>query len=651
MILLSNSTLILTDALSDVSREFHLRPNTLSGTSNSSQGGPSKMSFDTNNNFISFCFGGDYDWMKATLLLLTADGHVFYLCPLLPNGAQVPKSTVESLYAWVEEEVEGNDKMLSARAASAASKELRSYLRAVFEQSEARSCAGEIQDHRWGTSDVICEDDEVVWGSYSPILQGPLDMIVSGESDESSARHSNVKACDICVPASGTSTTSSERAPIIAIAYSNGNIDLFTAAASSVGPFIWPMWPSLANTLATWQGGQGWDRDRLVPALNLVETVSIPHAVEGSTLPHLKLSPDPIHTHYLHLSNTKNGAAYFISVSWLKRALQQVSEVVASSASLDFDSSHETFDRIEKDYLGTEDCEPSSVCQIQNAASVGVSGIRRHCGMCVISDAMLGHLAMHRIIDGEIVATNVTTCARLHQYRELVGGRQRRSETFNSGGTPSDSFSELGRGSYEKRAALLVETIQLGLDTVPLPTEDEGEEETLAATKKKQLLAASRHLNEKVILPLEDLAHRTISALDSTKDIYDDQVRFLQGPGGFNSKLQALNDSHKAALTRRIDSIGTRLLQQRTRARELLAKYASQNANRATEQEKAYARQLTEWKAQLGVMQSKLTNLGAMVKVCTGEVLLRMDGKSASKQSLLAQHGVDRSLRASTIPW
>ena len=92
-------------------------------------------------------------------------------------------------------------------------------------------------------------------------------------------------------------------------------------------------------------------------------------------------------------------------------------------------------------------------------------------------------------------------------------------------------------------------------------------------------------------------------------------MRFLQGPGGFNSKLQALNDSHKAALTRRIDSIGTRLLQQRTRARELLAKYASQNANRATEQEKAYARQLTEWKAQLGVMQSKLTNLGAMVKV------------------------------------
>ena len=137
----------------------------------------------------------------------------------------------------------------------------------------------------------------------------------------------------------------------------------------------------------------------------------------------------------------------------------------------------------------------------------------------MISDAMLGHLAMHRIIDGEIVATNVTTCARLHQYRELVGGRQggqRHSTVAVHLQTHFPSWAWLIR----KEAALLVETIQLGLDTVPLPTEDEGEEETLAATKKKQLLAASRHLNEKVILPLEDLAHRTISALDKIQKIY-----------------------------------------------------------------------------------------------------------------------------------
>ncbi len=652
VILLSNNTLMLTDALSDVSREFHLRSTTSSGLGGSGTVSPSKTSSSKNDNFISFCFGGDYDWMKMALLLLTADGQVYYLCPLLSSGALVPRSTIESLYAWVEEEVEGASETLSASAAVVAGRELRNYFRAVFESREVGDfeVTGESLGSQISASAVVSVEDEVLWGSYSPVLQGPLKMVAAGREVPApvaltASKDSHCEACDLCTPSSGAVGGGGERAPIIAIAYSNGNVDLFTATSASAGPFIWPMWPALASTLATSHGGQGWDRSRLVPTLALVETVSIPHAVADTILPRVKLSPDPIHTHYLHLTNANNGAVYLLVCTWLKRTLQHVSEVADSSASLHSTSTQEALERIEREYLSIEDCEPSSVCRLLSADSCA-SGVDRHCGACVISDAMLGHLAIHRGSDGVIVATNITTCARLHQYRELVGARSTRSDASSSGaggGPTLGSYGELGKGSYEKRANLLIETIQRGLQTVPMPTEDEDDEDTLSATKKKHLLAASRHLNEEVILPLEDLAHRTISALDSTRDIYDDQVRFLEGPNGFKSKLQTLNDTGKAALMRRVDSIGTRLLQQRARARILLTNFASQNATRATKQEKAYARQLSEWKAQLGVMQSMLTNLGSMVKVCTGEVLLHVDGNSASKSSFRARHGLGES--------
>ena len=131
-------------------------------------------------------------------------------------------------------------------------------------------------------------------------------------------------------------------------------------------------------------------------------------AVAGTTLPRLKLSPDPIHSHYFHLNNANNGAAYLLMCTWLKRVLQQVSEVAAYASSSPSSSpsfspsgmdtrTQEALDSIERGYLGVEGCDPISVCKLLSPISVGNGGaIDRHCGACVISDAMLGHLAIHR---------------------------------------------------------------------------------------------------------------------------------------------------------------------------------------------------------------------------------------------------------------
>lgn len=652
VILLSNNTLLLTDTLSDVSREFPLRLSMLSSpVKKSTRGGG-----DGSPQFVSFCFGGDYDWMKLAVLLLTADGHVFFLCPLLPSGAVVPKTTIDSLYSWVEEE--GTPKGFSGATSSHIARELLKYLDTLFRPGGDRAAIGGFNNEigefvgamdGLGAADtsvalsdirsanvVVEASDDILWEDFSPLLQGPLPVQAS-DSGASEA------ACDICVPQRC-------RAPVILVAYMNGSVEMLTAQEGSAAAFMRPMWPAMSTML----GGSSDNDTRYIPRMQLLERIYVPPSV--SQTPRWSLSSDPVHSHYFHLSDGPSGAVYLIMCNWLNKVLLRVDEATGDALS---GTAIENGDGGEDEDDG--DLAPSSVCTLMEAVSSG-GAIDRHCGASVVSDAMLGHIAIHRTSEGAITTTNITTTARLYQYQELVEAssvaREGKSKTSAdaAGGDGENAalrrgvagtnidYDGLGRGSFEKRARLLTETVKKGLETVPMPPAEDDYDDTLEATKKKHLLAASKHLNQHAILPLEDLAHRIVSALDGVRDIYSDQMRFLEGPKGFKQKLWELHHHRKAELSSRIEAIGTRLLDQRTRSKELLARYATLNARKATVQETEYARQLDQWRTQLGTMQSQLTSLGGMVKVCTGEVLLHADGRAASKGSFRASRGgVDAS--------
>jgi hypothetical protein len=680
VILLSNNTLLLTDTLSDVSREFILRPSVSSSSpvkGQQSQHGGKDGGANKGGQFVSFCFGGDYDWMKLAVLLLTADGQVYFLCPLLPSGAVVPKIVIDGLYAWVEEEVTPKAaSVVSANVASYLSKEMRAYLDVMFSSSSSGSGSGSSSGSSSGSgsgsssgsssgsegnnsgsgifnneigeytqplgggggggggdarsSSVAVEaDDEVLWGSYAPMLQGPLRKL-GAAGDGASWSHSHTFACDVCTPGSGSAGSAVERAPVVMVAFANGTVDMYTAHENSVGAFMWPMWPALAKPLGTANTGA------VTPTMRLVETVSTSSSSAASMggIPRWSLTNDPIYCHYFHLSNAQDGSAYLVICNWLSKMMKSASE--ASSRAMDANADGD--DTPSSSSSSSWDVEASGVCRVLDRATYSASASTdRHCGSCVVSDSMMGHMAIHRGADGAVTRTNVTTCARLYQYQQLI---EKGSEQGAKKGADSmmRQYEGMGMGSFQRRSQLLIETIQKGLETVPTVPAGDDYDDSLDATKKKHLLAASKHLNQHAILPLEDLAHRIISALDGVKDIYDDQVRFLEGPGGFKNKLWDLNNNQKVALTDRIDKIGTRLLQQRTRSRELLSQYAAQNARRATMQERAYSKQLGEWRSQLGAMQSQLTSLGGMVKVCSGEVLLHADGRSSSKGSFKARH-------------
>ena len=62
--------------------------------------------------FTSFCFGPSLDWMKFAVFLLTerkGRTEIFALCPVVPNGAIVPRVAVADLWAWVDEQEEFTD--------------------------------------------------------------------------------------------------------------------------------------------------------------------------------------------------------------------------------------------------------------------------------------------------------------------------------------------------------------------------------------------------------------------------------------------------------------------------------------------------------------------------------------------------------------
>ena len=62
--------------------------------------------------FTSFCFGPNLDWMKFGVFLLSdrkGRTEVYALCPIIPNGAIVPRVAVADLWAWVDEQEEFTD--------------------------------------------------------------------------------------------------------------------------------------------------------------------------------------------------------------------------------------------------------------------------------------------------------------------------------------------------------------------------------------------------------------------------------------------------------------------------------------------------------------------------------------------------------------
>ena len=211
-------------------------------------------------------------------------------------------------------------------------------------------------------------------------------------------------------------------------------------------------------------------------------------------------------------------------------------------------------------------------------------------------------------------------------------------------------------GEFQLKAEGFIAHVSEGLDSCPHADsqmlynskEHGGGEQAILA--HQQLLDASEHLKDKVVMPLEDLAYRTVSSLDSLKELYLDQSSQLGEDGGalidtsdssgsgakgdtncIRAQLRTYEDSRRKLETR-LAKIGGRLVSQRAKAAELLRTYGEMASTRAPEQGSAgvevegsldaYREKLEEWKQKSQQVSHKLGKFAALVKVATGEVVL-----------------------------
>lgn len=212
--------------------------------------------------FTSFTFGPNIDWLKFTMLFLTTNGDVYTLCPIIPLGAVVPVSAVMELWDWVDQLVVDDDGYNRSGNDRYYLQYVQRYLTDIFGERSSHGLVGEVSPTdddaivegifiRAGESYENLHGDQLGISNYTPQLVGPIviqrdsyEQLVGDDTGSNELKMSESiphrTANDICVPGSPSSDTSLHPvgAPVVAISYSTGVVDVLVFDASQVRGFI-----------------------------------------------------------------------------------------------------------------------------------------------------------------------------------------------------------------------------------------------------------------------------------------------------------------------------------------------------------------------------------------------------------------------------
>ncbi len=172
--------------------------------------------------FVSFSFGPQCDWLALSLFLLSEQGEIFVLCPVLPRGAEAPQEVIDQMYVSLEERrasmgprsSPGSSKYFSVSKAFLMERLGGDAGPGAVPRSRADGIPSTILSptitnlHRSGISGGSMAGDRL------PLLQGPL----------KSSRTFRRPASDLCVP---KFASSSGAVPAVLVAYLDGSVSSF----------------------------------------------------------------------------------------------------------------------------------------------------------------------------------------------------------------------------------------------------------------------------------------------------------------------------------------------------------------------------------------------------------------------------------------
>ena len=480
--------------------------------------------------FVGFCFGNEYDWSFLTVFLLTKQGAVYFLCPVLPEGAIVPVTAVDALWLWLRE-------------TQNKAPQIEIFLNAAFASPPSSSAStafvrsGQGFSSSW-RSDVAAKQYQSLFEA-EPYLQGPLAGIAT-----STSRGAGVSAVDICSP------QMPRGAPVLIISYSNGSVSYAMPTPDDAASFVSPCWTMVATA-----------NRPAPPKMAIVETVSLVVAgEEPSKL--LRLLPDPVRGEYLHATDEAMGRVYLMQSGLLSSAL------MGSAAGRD-------------NALVQSDCIPLYAPNSNPTPLVGMS---------VVSDPLVGHLALFRPSSGPLVAVN------LHAHMHRMQSKMADALAFQE---PTDDE----RLSFLSTAEALTDEIQAGLDSCPVPEEAENSSVRVnAAVLNKATHLATKHLEEKVVAGLEQYAYRIIMLLDSLKQKHDKQQGDVEAA---RTKLQS-QLRRQGELEARVTSTLDALAARKERATRALRALSAQGQAQTKPCEEALEQELGEWMCRAARMEARI---------------------------------------------
>ncbi|CAE6428052.1 unnamed protein product [Rhizoctonia solani] len=168
---------------------------------------------------VSFCIGhGSADWSAFTVYVLTAEGEVWATCPFLPANATPPISYIQGLEYFVNAK--------SARLPPEISGPQLKYVSSLRQQ--LKPISSPVDDQPLPT----CLVHAPVNLSFPPARQGPF-LLQPAPKEFGDGSASDIVYLDIEIPNDSTSNGSVDKnsvestsVPVIAIAYSDGKVDI-----------------------------------------------------------------------------------------------------------------------------------------------------------------------------------------------------------------------------------------------------------------------------------------------------------------------------------------------------------------------------------------------------------------------------------------
>ena len=315
--------------------------------------------------WVSFCFGNEYDWACLTVFLLSVDGRVYYLCPVLPIGSEVSTVSVDALWQWNREFGKVNEGRIKA------------YLEAAFSYTDSdrykRAGGGFRGPARTTLSKVAAEQCE------KRFLAEPSEQLVHGTQHPSDPR---TTAVDSCMPVVRGG------APVLIISYSDGTVTHWLPASNNNASFVGPRWTDQAQDIAHTQP----------PALHMIEVQTV-FCPPGQ----YHLMPDPVFEQFLHVVEFAKSRVFLVQASWLSAS------VLAEGGGGAPEAAEEPFPVY----------APSGAGAGAGAVEVSkTSAPPALAACCIVQDPQLSHLALfHDAHTGAIVQVNIHT--HIAQLRDV----------------------------------------------------------------------------------------------------------------------------------------------------------------------------------------------------------------------------------------